>query len=71
MAKLEEKAIEAIDQCYTITQKLSQDSKNRNFRCPVCDLNRIAKARTKDDDWFHTGCKCTYQYLSAHGLTIK
>ena len=71
MAKLEEKAIEAIDQCYTITQKLSQDNKNRNFRCPVCDLNRIAKARATDDDWFHTGCKCTYQYLSAHGLTIK
>lgn len=71
MAK-EERTIEAIESFYQITQNLSKDNQGKNFRCPCCDTRRIAKAgRTKEDDWYHTGCRCTYEYLSAHGLLIK
>lgn len=56
-----------VEKCYEITQGLSNDNKKHNFRCPCCGLTRIAKAKTDaKDDWNHTGCRCTYSWLSAH-----
>lgn len=70
MAKAE-RAIEAIESFYKITQNLSKENEGKNFRCPCCTILRIAKADRKPDDWFHTGCRCTREYLSAHGLIIE
>lgn len=57
-----------IEQNFEITQKASRFNKNHNFRCPCCHLNRIAKGLIGEkDEWFHTGCRCTYQWLSLHG----
>lgn len=67
----QEPSIESIEKCFEITQELSKDNIGRNFRCPCCDVRRIVKARTNKDDWLHTGCNCTYNYLSAHGLLEK
>lgn len=57
-----------IEQSFEITQKASRFNKNHNFCCPCCHLHRIAKGLIGEkDEWFHTGCRCTYQWLSLHG----
>ena len=57
-----------IEQSFELTQKLSRINNKRNFRCPCCQLNRIAKAQTGEkNEWLHTGCCCTYRWLRAHG----
>ena len=61
-----------IEKSFEITQKLSNDHINENFTCPCCGITRIAKAKEgKTDEWNHTGCQCTYKWLSAHKKLIK
>lgn len=52
---------------YEHTQELSRKHAGKNFRCPTCDINRIAKAKLCKEEWNHTGCKCTMEYLDATG----
>lgn len=57
-----------IEQSFEMSQKFSRMNGKHNFKCPICKLTRIAKAQTGEkDEWLHTGCRCTYQWLSAHG----
>lgn len=66
MTEYDEKNL--IEMSFNVTQDLSRENRRRNFICPVCHIKRIAKARTGEPhEWLHTGCICTYNWLSAHG----
>lgn len=64
----EDKEKQMIEQQFELTQQSSKRHKGVNFRCPCCSLTRIAKGATHEkDEWFHTGCRCTYKWLDLHG----
>ena len=60
-----------IEMNFTSTQAMSEAHKGHNFRCPLCGITRINKGKRGEDGWFHTGCLCTYDWLSAHGKLIE
>lgn len=61
-----------IEQSFEITQRLSAENIGKNFNCPCCGITRIAKAKIGTaDEWDHTGCQCTYKWLSKHKKLIK
>lgn len=59
----------SIESDFQGTQEFSERLTGHNFKCPICRINRIAKA--PGDEWHHTGCRCTYAHLKETGKLIK
>lgn len=59
----------SIESDFQRTQEFSERLIGQNFKCPICGINRIAKA--PGDEWHHTGCRCTYAHLKETGKQIK